>query len=194
MRLSAEQDNLLAAWSWAIDTGNVDTAFSILAGFAPSEVSSRWPLVLDGEAALELPGAAAHPGYPLALAVSARFASHRARCDRHRGTVPRAPPRPTNAAIPTTGGSRKSSATPAQTSRLLPARSPTPPASPSGPLVLRGPVATSPTPPSSSASPRAVTCLSVTRPGRSRWPARRSRWPGRSAIRRSSPAACSPSA
>ena len=34
--------------------------------------------MLDGEAALELPGAAAHPGYPLALAVSARFASNRA--------------------------------------------------------------------------------------------------------------------
>jgi hypothetical protein len=78
VRLSAEQDNLLAAWSWAIDTGNIDTAFSILAGFAPSEVSSRWPLVLEGEAALELPGATAHPGYPLALAVSAMFASHRA--------------------------------------------------------------------------------------------------------------------
>ena len=43
-------------------------------------------------------------------------------------------------------------------------------------------------------SPRAVTCLSATRPGRSRWPARRSRWPGRSAIRRSSPQACSSSA
>ena len=35
VRLSAEQDNLLAAWSWAIGTGNVDTAFAILAGFAP---------------------------------------------------------------------------------------------------------------------------------------------------------------
>jgi predicted ATPase/class 3 adenylate cyclase len=78
VRLSAEQDNLLAAWSWAIDTGNVDTAFSILAGFAPRELWFRWPLVLDGEAALKLPGAAAHPGYPLALAVSARFASNRA--------------------------------------------------------------------------------------------------------------------
>jgi predicted ATPase len=77
VRLSAEQDNLLAAWSWAIDTGNVDTAFSILAGFAPSEVSTRYPLLLDGEAALELPGAAAHPGYPLAVAVSAVFASGR---------------------------------------------------------------------------------------------------------------------
>jgi predicted ATPase/class 3 adenylate cyclase len=78
VRLSAEQDNLLAAWSWAIDTGNVDIAFSILAGLAPRELWFRWPLLLDGEAALELPGAAAHPGYPLALAVSARFASNRA--------------------------------------------------------------------------------------------------------------------
>ena len=77
VRLRAEQDNLLAAWSWAIDTGNVDTAFSILAGFAPSDVSSKYPTVLDGEAALQLPGAAAHPGYPLALAVSAMFTSHR---------------------------------------------------------------------------------------------------------------------
>jgi hypothetical protein len=78
VRLSAEQDNLFAAWSWAIETRNIDTAFSILAGFAPSEVSSRYPLVLDGKAALQLPGAAAHPGYPLALAVSAKFASHHA--------------------------------------------------------------------------------------------------------------------
>jgi predicted ATPase len=78
VRLNAEQDNLLAAWSWAIDTRNIDTAFSILAGFAPTEVSTRYPLVLDGEAALELPGANEHPGYPLALAVSAMFAAHRA--------------------------------------------------------------------------------------------------------------------
>ena len=78
VRLSAEQDNLLAAWSWAIDTGDVDTAFSILAGFAPSEIWNSYPLLLPGTAALELPGAAGHPGYPLALAVSAVFASIRA--------------------------------------------------------------------------------------------------------------------
>jgi len=78
VRLSADQDNLLAAWSWALRTGNVDAAFQILAGFAPSEVWTRYPLLLDGEAALGLPGAAGHPGYPLALAVSAVFASGRA--------------------------------------------------------------------------------------------------------------------
>jgi len=78
VRLSAEQDNLLAAWSWALRTGNVGTAFQILAGFAPCEVWNTYPLLLPGEAALELPGAADHPGYPLALAVSALFASARA--------------------------------------------------------------------------------------------------------------------
>src|SRR5262245_52620296 len=78
VRLGAEQDNLLAAWSWAIGTGSVGTAFKILVGFAPVEIWSTYPLVLPGEAALELPGAAGHPGYPLALAVSAVFAANRA--------------------------------------------------------------------------------------------------------------------
>jgi predicted ATPase/class 3 adenylate cyclase len=78
-RLSAEQDNLLAAWSWAIDTGDIGTAFAILAGFAPSEIWNSYPLLLCGSAAaLELPGAAEHAGYPLALGVSALFASIRA--------------------------------------------------------------------------------------------------------------------
>jgi hypothetical protein len=78
VQLTADQDNLLAAWSWALGTGNVDTAFQLLAGFAPSEVWTRYPLLLDGEAALAMPGAAGHPGYPLALAVSAVFATGRA--------------------------------------------------------------------------------------------------------------------
>jgi hypothetical protein len=77
VRVSADQDNLLAAWSWAIGNGDVGTAFAILAGFAPCEVWTGYPLLLPGEAALELPGAAQHPGYPLALAVSAVFASGR---------------------------------------------------------------------------------------------------------------------
>ena len=77
-RLAAEQDNLLAAWSWAIGTGSVGTAFQMLAGFAPCEIWTTYPLLLPGEAALELPGAADHPGYPLVLAVAAVFASRRA--------------------------------------------------------------------------------------------------------------------
>jgi len=78
VRLSAEQDNLLAAWSWAVGTGNVDAAFSILAGFASCEVWNSYPLLLPAAAALELPGATEHPGYPLTLAVSAVFAAERA--------------------------------------------------------------------------------------------------------------------
>jgi predicted ATPase/class 3 adenylate cyclase len=78
VRVAAEQDNLLAAWSWAIGTGNVGTAFQILAGFAPVEVWNTYPLLLDGETALALPGASQHPGYPLALAVTALLASIRA--------------------------------------------------------------------------------------------------------------------
>ena len=78
VRLNAEQDNLLAAWSWALGTGNVGTAFQMLADFAPCEIWNTYPLLLDGETALELPGAAEHPGYPLAAAVSALFASRRA--------------------------------------------------------------------------------------------------------------------
>jgi predicted ATPase/DNA-binding SARP family transcriptional activator/DNA-binding CsgD family transcriptional regulator len=77
VRLSAEQDNLLAAWSWAIGSGNVDAAFSILAGFAPCEIWKTYPLLLPGRLALGLPGAAGHPGFPLALAVTAVFASVR---------------------------------------------------------------------------------------------------------------------
>ena len=78
MRVGADQDNLLAAWSWGIGTSNLDIAFQILAGFAPSEVWTSYPLLLTGSAALELPGAADHPGYPLAAAVTAVFASIRA--------------------------------------------------------------------------------------------------------------------
>jgi predicted ATPase len=77
VRVSAEQDNLLAAWSSAIGTGNVGAAFSILAGFAPCEIWLTYPLLLPGSLALELPGAAEHPGYPLALAVTAVFSSVR---------------------------------------------------------------------------------------------------------------------
>jgi predicted ATPase/class 3 adenylate cyclase len=89
-RLNVEQDNLLAAWSWAIGTGNVGTAFQILAGFAPVEVWSTYPLLPADETALELPGAAEHPGYPLALAVSAVFASNRADMTRARELCRRA--------------------------------------------------------------------------------------------------------
>src|SRR6185312_17233504 len=89
VRLGAEQDNLLAAWSWAIGTGNVGIALRILAGFAPVEVWSTYPLVLAGEAALELPGATEHPGGRRQRAPShpglAGRGSHHRRPLQHRG-------------------------------------------------------------------------------------------------------------
>jgi predicted ATPase len=69
-RLSAEHDNVLAAWSWAIDTDDVDTAFRILCN-VPRGHEGGYQLGLPGEAALTLSGAAEHPDYPLALAITA---------------------------------------------------------------------------------------------------------------------------
>jgi predicted ATPase/class 3 adenylate cyclase len=182
VRLSAEQDNLLAAWSWAIGAGSVDIAFQMLAGFAPLELWTSYPMLLAGEAALELPGAAEHPGYPLALAVSALSASIRADVTRAEDLCRRAAD--ANARRdPQTGGSRRRSASPAITSRLLPARSLRPPGSPNRPPASPGPAATSPTPPSSSPSPWPITRWPVTRPRRPRKRTRRSCWPARPAPR-----------
>ena len=50
VRLSAERDNLLAAWSWAIGAGNVDTAFQMLVGFAPRRGQDRLSARAAGEA------------------------------------------------------------------------------------------------------------------------------------------------
>ena len=110
VRLGAEQDNLLAAWSWAIGTSNLDTAFAILARGVLVEIRNTDPLMLAGEAALELPGAAGHPGYPLALAVSAVFASNRTDVT---GTRSYAAARPK----PTPGGVRPPGGGPARWSR-----------------------------------------------------------------------------
>jgi predicted ATPase/DNA-binding SARP family transcriptional activator len=69
-RLSAEHDNLLAAWTWAIDADDVDTAFRILCS-VPRGHEGGYQLGLSGEAALSLSDATDHPNYPLALAITA---------------------------------------------------------------------------------------------------------------------------
>ena len=55
VRLSAEQDNLLAAWSWAIGAGNVDTAFTDPGRLRAERGLDQYPLLLAGEAALDCP-------------------------------------------------------------------------------------------------------------------------------------------
>jgi predicted ATPase len=77
VRLSAEQD------TWSRPGPGRSTHAILTPRFRSLPASRRarsrpGTLLLDGEAALELPGAAEHPGYPLALAVSAVFASNRA--------------------------------------------------------------------------------------------------------------------
>jgi hypothetical protein len=59
-----DQDNILAAWSWAIDIGNVDTAFSMLAGFAPSEVRTSYLLLLPRRSVARATGRDWAPGLP----------------------------------------------------------------------------------------------------------------------------------
>jgi hypothetical protein len=75
-RLSAERDNLLAVWSWAIDADDVDTAFRILCS-VPRGHEGGYQLGLPGEAALTLGGATEHAKYPLALAITAIDAASR---------------------------------------------------------------------------------------------------------------------
>src|SRR5256714_386537 len=68
--LRAEHDNLHAAWTWAIDADDVDTAFRILCS-VPRGHEGGYQLGLSGEAALTLSGTTEHPDYPLVLAITA---------------------------------------------------------------------------------------------------------------------------
>ena len=81
-RLAAEEDNFLAAMSWAIDTVDVDLAFRLLRAFpiAPVQVGLR--LWLPAEPILSLPGASEHADYAYGLAVAAVRAAFRG--DRQR--------------------------------------------------------------------------------------------------------------
>jgi hypothetical protein len=79
-RLRADHDNLLAAWSWAIDADDVDTAFRILCS-VPRGHEGGYQLGLPGEAALTLSDATEQHDYPLALAITAIDAASRGDLD-----------------------------------------------------------------------------------------------------------------
>ncbi len=74
-RLSAETENLLAAFALAVDTNNADLALRLVAAYPPEGWNLgrafRYPI----EAALTMPGAAQHPDYPYALATAAFYAA-----------------------------------------------------------------------------------------------------------------------
>jgi predicted ATPase/class 3 adenylate cyclase/tetratricopeptide (TPR) repeat protein len=76
--LEREVDNLHAAFIWAIDTRNVDTALRMLAstrvtGMSPSDAAFR----TGADTAVSLPTAAQHPKSPAALAAAAMYAHNR---------------------------------------------------------------------------------------------------------------------
>jgi predicted ATPase/class 3 adenylate cyclase len=76
--LDREVDNLHAAFIWAIDTRDVDTALRMLAstrvpGMSPSDAAFR----TAADAAVSLPSAAQHPKLPAALAAAAMYAHNR---------------------------------------------------------------------------------------------------------------------
>jgi hypothetical protein len=156
VRLSAEQDNLLAAWAWAIDTANVDTAFRMLAGFAVRDLE-QLSVVARWRGGPRVAGRGRTRGLPARPRGQRRLRVHPRGCDRHRGAMPpggrgqRAPRQPGLA------GRGDYLRRPIKHRIHTRARSQTPPASPNRPPTSREPEATSPTPPSSSASPRAAT-------------------------------------
>jgi predicted ATPase/class 3 adenylate cyclase len=75
-RLTAEQDNILHATNWAIDTDDVDLAMRLLCGM-PANYESVTGFALPAGPVLALAGAAQHPDYPLGLAIAGQYAAAR---------------------------------------------------------------------------------------------------------------------
>jgi predicted ATPase len=80
-RFAADQDNLIAAMSWAIDTVDIELAFRILCNHPPPSAQPGFSFRIASEPALAIPGAAEHPDYPLGLALAASQAAFRGDLD-----------------------------------------------------------------------------------------------------------------
>jgi predicted ATPase/tetratricopeptide (TPR) repeat protein len=80
--LDREVDNLRAAFAWAVDTQDTDTALRLL-GNVPVPGVSNVALAFraTADAAIALPGASEHPNLPAALAATASFANGRGDLD-----------------------------------------------------------------------------------------------------------------
>jgi predicted ATPase/class 3 adenylate cyclase/tetratricopeptide (TPR) repeat protein len=103
--LDREVDNLRAAFTWAVDTQDSDTALRLLGNVPVPGVSNVALAFRSGaEATIALPGASGHPNLPAALAAAASFANQRGEQDlalrlsdealaaeRRLGTTPDAP-------------------------------------------------------------------------------------------------------
>src|SRR5262249_48470147 len=76
--LDREVDNLRAAFTWAIDTQDSDTALRLLGNIPVPAISNMALAFRSGaDAAIALPGASQHPNLPAALAAAASFANQR---------------------------------------------------------------------------------------------------------------------
>jgi hypothetical protein len=74
--LAADQDNIMLAMNWAIDTSDVDLAMRLLCGL-PAGYDTPAGLVLAAGQVLALPGSADHPDYALGLAIAGTYAAVR---------------------------------------------------------------------------------------------------------------------
>jgi predicted ATPase/class 3 adenylate cyclase len=80
--LDREVDNLRAAFAWAVDTQDSDTALRLLGNVPVPGVSSvALAFRATADAAIALPGASEHPNLPAALAATASFAHFRGESD-----------------------------------------------------------------------------------------------------------------
>jgi predicted ATPase/class 3 adenylate cyclase/tetratricopeptide (TPR) repeat protein len=80
--LDREVDNLRAAFTWAVDTQDSDTALRLLGNVPVPGVSNVALAFGSGaDAAIALPGASEHPNLPAALAAAASFANQRGEQD-----------------------------------------------------------------------------------------------------------------
>jgi predicted ATPase len=72
-----EQDNVLRSMSWALDHGDLDLALRLYCRVPAASVQTGLGFFLPPEPVLSLPGAKAHPHYPVVLARAAEQAAYR---------------------------------------------------------------------------------------------------------------------
>lgn len=84
--IEAVVDDLRVAHAWLVSAGDVDGALRLPTALCDYVLLRlRDEMLTWIERALSLPGAGAHPRYPLALAIAAMGATHRGQLDRARG-------------------------------------------------------------------------------------------------------------
>jgi hypothetical protein len=76
-RMSADSENMLAAFAHAIDTGNLDLVVMMLESTPPNSPQTGYQLSFPVDSVLAIPGVEHHPGYPLVLMAAATAANLR---------------------------------------------------------------------------------------------------------------------